>query len=456
MILVWYRDDLRTIDHAPLEWAREQGEDICAVYIWETPPPGLRQLGEASRWWLAYSLQAHRRRLAALGIPLHIVSGDSAQLLPQLAAECGAHTVLWQRRYVPQLAERDRAIKSELSTTYTVRSFPGYLLSEPWEVKTNKGTSYAVYSPYARKAGELLEEQCGVADVQPPAPQEPSRELDEDIRALGLVSEIDWAAEFREQWQPGEVGAWAALHRFAQRCESYGDYADKRDFPAVPATSRLSPHLRFGEISPAILWQHVSDPTFRSELLWREFAWTRLWAHPDLATTNVRRHFDSFPWAWNGDATAFPLTPPHEEYAEELTQWQRGTTGVPLVDAGMRELWATGTMHNRVRMVVGSWLTKNLGIHWRHGEEWFWNSLVDADYAANPFNWQWIAGCGDDAAPYFRIFNPLTQEKKFDADHRYIQRWIPEWGTPLYPEPHVDVKESRARAMAAYKDITHR
>ncbi|WKD62023.1 Deoxyribodipyrimidine photo-lyase [Corynebacterium ciconiae DSM 44920] len=456
MILVWYRDDLRTIDHAPLEWAREHDEDIRAVYVWESPPSGLRPIGAASRWWLAYSLQAHRRRLAELGISLQLVTGDPEQLIPQFAAECGAQAVVWQRRYVPELAQRDAAIKSTLAADYEVRSFPGFLLSEPWEVQTNEGSSYKVYSPYARKAGELLGEDVGPGDLQRPPELEPDWELDEDIRALGLVSEIDWAAGFREHWQPGEAGAWKALDRFEQRCAEYGDYADKRDYPAVPATSRLSPHLRFGEISPVAAWQDISDSTFRSELLWREFAWSRLWARPDLATTNVRAQFDHFPWAWNSAAGEYGLTPPEEDYAEQLQQWRRGHTGVPLVDAGMRELWATGTMHNRVRMVVGSWLTKNLGIHWRHGEEWFWDTLVDADYASNPFNWQWVAGCGDDAAPYFRIFNPLTQEKKFDPKHRYIQRWVPEWGTPMYPEPHVDVKESRARALAAYKDTTQR
>ncbi|WP_328588351.1 FAD-binding domain-containing protein [Corynebacterium urinipleomorphum] len=246
--------------------------------------------------------------------------------------------------------------------------------------------------------------------------------------------------------------------------------------PSRAATSGLSPHLRFGEISPAYLWRETArfadaHPAaaadawaFLRQLLWRDFAWHRLYYLPEMAEKNVRSQFNEFPWAWSSKAdpgaskSAFAhmdMEPDEDarQHLDELAAWQKGETGIPLVDAGMRELWATGTMHNRVRMVVGSWLTKNLGIHWRHGEEWFWDTLVDADYASNPFNWQWVAGCGDDAAPYFRIFNPLLQVEKFDPDGLYVNRWVPERHTPLYPEPMVDVKESRKTALAAYNDI---
>lgn len=269
----------------------------------------------------------------------------------------------------------------------------------------------------------------------------------------------------------------AQLHsRFLDGFSEGAGYAELNDVPAADATSGLSPHLRFGEISPAFVWAetarfadaapHAAADAwaFLRQLLWRDFAWHRLAHLPHLATENVRNQFDRFPWAWSGKAApgastsifAHPDMEPDgdaRQHLAELSAWQQGRTGIPLIDAGMRELWATGTMHNRVRMVTGSWLTKNLGIHWRHGEEWFWDTLVDADYAANPFNWQWVAGSGNDAAPYFHIFNPVTQEQKFDPQGLYVARWVPERNTPLYPEPMVDVKESRKTALAAYDDI---
>lgn len=247
-----------------------------------------------------------------------------------------------------------------------------------------------------------------------------------------------WSDKLNQHWTPGEKGAHIALKRFDP-----ADYEHDRDIPARRGTSRLSPHLRFGEIAPQRVWHDVDDPGFRRQLMWRDFAWHRLHHRPHLRTENVRSEFNRFPWRWPKDPGA----------AEDLRAWQRGETGIALVDAGMRELWATGYQHNRVRMITASFLTKNLHLRWRLGEQWFWDTLVDADDASNPFNWQWVAGCGDDTAPYFRIFNPVTQARRFDRDERYRRRWAPEFfdgAESEAPEPIVDLRESRAEALAAY------
>ena len=277
---------------------------------------------------------------------------------------------------------------------------------------------------------------------------------------LPAPDEPEWASTLGRYNCPGEIGGVDKLHSFDV------DHYDNNNL-GVPSTSGLSPHLRFGEVSPATVWAEVRNSTenaeqFLRQLIWRDFAWHRFYHLPNMATVNVREAFNRFPWEWTprakpsstSRAFAHIEMDVEAQHIGELAAWQSGRTGVPLVDAGMRELWATGSMHNRARMVVGSWLTKNLGIHWRHGEEWFWDTLVDADPASNAFNWQWVAGSGDDAAPYFRVFNPLTQQKKFDANGTYIARWVPEALTPLYPEPMVDIAESRKTALAAYKDIS--
>lgn len=507
--LVWYRDDLRIRDHGPLQLASAAGGGrTVALYVLEDAAAlGVRALGGASRWWLHHSLIAHRRELSRLGVELIVRAGDPREVVPQVAREVGAGLVLWQRRYHAPLTEADKQVSDVLTQSASgeceVRTTAGYLLTEPGEVVSGEGKGYRVYTPFARRARELLERSQLAQRVVDPAEQgwlrtaahqdarqdvapEPAEgagadlgahadlctgrdlgvgadpDADADIHALGLLdTQRDWAAEFPQHWTPGEAGAQQRLDAFLDRLAERGDYASHRDFPAVDATSGLSPHLRFGEISPARVWlaaqslpgSHAarSAETFQRELLWREFAWHRLAAHPDLATVNVRRQFDRFPWAWAaGPVPGDPMVVPDAPHAQALRQWQRGETGIPLVDAGMRELWRTGTMHNRVRMVAGSWLTKNLGIHWRHGEEWFWDTLVDADPASNPFNWQWVAGSGDDASPYFRIFNPLTQAEKFDPDGIYLDRWVPERSSLEYPLPQVDVKESRREALAAY------
>jgi deoxyribodipyrimidine photo-lyase len=453
----WIRDDLRLQDNAALTAAAADGA-VIAVHI-DEQLAGVRGLGGASRWWLHHSLLRLAARLREHGVPLVLLSGDPEQLIPQLVEETGASSVRWTRRYHEPRRAVDARLKSALRERgVRAESVGGYLLHEPWTLTTQSGRPFQVYSAFARA--------CRQAPPPRPASGAPARLagpgaavraggrelgawLDEDaftaaLSARGwLPTAPDWAGGLRATWTPGEEGA---LRRLEGLEEVLGDYAQRRDRPAEAGTSRLSPHLRFGEVSPHQVWQRSGElgsgegpEAFRAELLWREFAWHRLFNLPDLATSNVRSQFDRF--AWRVDEA-------------DLRAWQHGRTGIDLVDAGMRELWGTGWMHNRVRLVVGSFLTKNLRLNWRHGEEWFWDTLVDADEASNPFNWQWVAGTGDDAAPYFRIFNPERQQERFDPEGRYVRRWVPELESPQRDEPIVDLRASRREALAAYEAVT--
>ncbi|MGV3153607.1 MULTISPECIES: cryptochrome/photolyase family protein [unclassified Corynebacterium] len=425
--VMWFRDDLRLSDNRALTWASEQGE-VVALVVDEPAHPGTRQLGGAAKWWRERSLSSLRERLAEYGVQLLRRKGDARTVVPEFCAEVAATSVSWTRRYHQPLREVDAAVKQALSDArVNATSHPGHTLVEPWEVLTLKGEPYRVYTPFVKAARQQLRDDDPLPEPTlrgAPAPAD---------KEAGTPHQAAWEDKLAQYWTPGEPAARAKLAAL-----DLTDYAKCRDFPSKQVTSLLSPHLRFGEISPREAWVAAAElpgsAKFHSELLWRDFAWHRLYHLPDLATRNVRKRFDGFDWA---------------SESEHLPAWQRGETGIPLVDAGMRELWETGYMHNRVRMVVGSFLTKNLGIHWRRGEEWFWETLVDADPASNPFNWQWVAGCGDDAAPFFRIFNPLTQEQKFDPDGEYVARWTP----PLSPPPIVDVKESRQAALEAYADM---
>lgn len=360
-------------------------------------------------------------------------TGDARTVIPRIARKVGADTVTWTRRYHGPLREVDATVKATLADAgINAISCPGFTLVEPWEVTNAQGNPYKVFTPFAAAARSQL------ADEEPlPLPKLlAGREMGASASSSWpnpSADEPQWAASLAQYWTPGEAGARERLGQL-----DLAHYAEERDIPAHNATSLLSPHLRFGEVSPREVWVAAAEEPdaekFQSELLWRDFAWHRLYHLPDLATRNVRQKFNRFDWSWNDP---------------RLKDWQEGTTGIPLVDAGMRELWHTGYMHNRVRMVVGSFLTKNLGIHWRLGEEWFWDTLVDADAASNPFNWQWVAGCGDDAAPFFRIFNPETQAQRFDPDGAYIRQWAPTLSAP----PIVDLRQSRQAALDAYAEI---
>jgi len=450
--IVWFRDDLRLADNPALSAAVELGSPILCLFVLDDSP-GLRPLGGASQWWLHHSLEALGADIAGIGGTLLLRSGSAATIVPELAASIGAGAVLWNRRYGGAEREIDAGIKSQLKDAgLDARSFNANLLAEPWEIVTGQGAPYSVFTPFWKAC---LQRHAANPPRHPlAAPTEliaPAETPTGDELASWelLPTHPDWAGGLHEQWTPGEAGADERLADFVDGGVS--GYAEERDFPARPATSGLSPHLRFGEISPQQIWhaardgrRHLGDDgaTFLKEVGWREFAYHCLFAFPELATRNWRSSFDHFPWP-DVDQDAF-------------NAWTSGRTGVPLVDAGMRELWTTGSMHNRIRMVTASFLTKNLLIDWRLGEDWFWDTLVDADPASNPFNWQWVAGSGFDASPYFRIFNPERQRERFDPDDAYIRRWVPEYGTPEYPEPIVDLGETRHAALAAYEETKGR
>ncbi|QIG39341.1 deoxyribodipyrimidine photo-lyase [Microbacterium sp. 4R-513] len=441
--IVWFRDDLRLADNPALRAAVDRGEPVIGLYVLDEESPGIRPLGGAARWWLHGSLASLRDRLAERGGTLVLRRGQAEQVVRETVTDAAAGAVFWNRRYGAPEREIDAALKSGLRDEgVVVESFAASVLFEPWTVQTGAGTHFSVFSPFWRACLALSSPRAPLAEprsIDGPAQALDTEELDD--WAL-LPQHPDWAGGLRERWEPGEPAARRRLKEFLD--EDLGGYAKARDQPAAESTSLLSPRLRWGEVSPYQVWHEATKSgseggRFLSELGWREFAWHTLFHAPDLATVNLRREFDAFPW---------PRLKP-----SRLEAWQRGRTGVPLVDAGMRELWHTGYMHNRVRMVAASFLIKNLLIDWRRGEEWFWETLVDADGANNPFNWQWVAGSGADAAPYFRIFNPELQAGKFDPDGTYIRRWAPEYGSDEPPQPIVDLKETRNAALAAYERV---
>jgi len=448
--IVWLRDDLRLADNPALTAAVERGEPVVVLFLLDDETEGIRPLGAASRWWLHHSLSALAASLGEIGGRLTLRRGPQARELPRLVDEVGAGAVFWNRRYGLAARDADADLKSSLRDRgLDVRSFQANLMFEPWTIQTGQGQPFKVFTPFWR------------ACLDRPEPRHPEAAPDElhgprtapdsdDLDSWGLLPTTpDWAGGLREAWTPGEASALDTLERFAT-----GHLADYglRDEPAQEVTSHLSPHLRFGEVSPFQVWHRMRGDLapdareqasgFLRELVWREFNHTVLFANPHLATENYRPEFDEFPW--------------HELEPGELEAWQQGTTGIPLVDAGMRELWTTGYMHNRVRMVTASFLVKNLLADWRVGEQWFWDTLVDADEANNPANWQWTAGSGADAAPYFRVFNPVLQADKFDKHRDYVRRWVPEVDDDSYPEPMVDLKASRRAALDAYESMRRR
>lgn len=373
-------------------------------------------------------------------------------MVTDVVRESGATALFWNRRYGAGEIAVDTELKKRLRDDgLHIESFQASLLFEPWTIRTGQGSPYSVFTPFWRacrnNANELRPPLAVPQRNTRPAPVIDSERIDN--WALQPVNP-DWAEGLRQTWIPGEANAHQRLHEFLH--DDLEAYSTGRDIPAEQVTSGLSPHIRWGELSAHQIWHKVEQARadlspiaaegatkFLTEIGWREFAWHVLFHFPNLSKFHWRTDFDNFPWRTN--------------HTDELGAWQRGKTGYPIVDAGMRELWRTGTMHNRVRMVAASFLTKNLLIDWRLGEQWFWDTLVDADQASNPFNWQWVAGSGVDAAPYFRVFNPELQAKKFDPRGIYIRRHIPEWGSDNYPQPIVDLSESRVGALAAYQNL---
>lgn len=483
--LYWHRQDLRLIDNYALRAASEYSR-LIVVYGYEPFESWPR--GAASRWWLHHSLAALASQYEALGQRLHIIdarSGGTAKALAAIVASHDLTGVFWQRRYEPEAIARDTAIKAQLSAMVPrVETFGGALLKEPWQHNKDDGTPYKVYTPLWRRFRAQFD-----CPVPLPAPQQlpppPANLASPDsspgavpLEQLALLPTRDWADGFQPMWQPGEAGGLRRLDAFV--ADRVGSYGRLRDFPALDHGSGLAPHLHFGEVSPRQIWvKALAHPlgegerdedreVFLSELVWREFATHLIYHYPDMVDQSWKEPFRAYPWR---DVNELSVK-------TQLRAWQKGQTGVPIVDAAMRQLWHTGTMHNRVRMVVGSYLTKNLRIHWREGARWFWDTLLDADLAANSFNWQWVAGSGADAAPYFRIFNPIRQGERFDPEGAYVRKWVPEvaglpdkhlhapWLAPAavlsksgvrlgdsYPLPLVDLKASREAALDGYQAV---
>ena len=474
--LLWFRQDLRLADHRALQAAIKSGRPVIPIYILDDKTSGDFKMGGASRWWLHQSLIALAADLGTLGSRIILRRGAAEDVLLPLVEETGAGAVYLTRRYEPWADRLDQRLASEFEKKgIEFKRFSGSLLFEPEALRTKAGDPFKVFTPFYRAC-------LALEPPKPPLPRPkaiaspdawPDSDLLDDWALLPTAP--DWSGGLQACWRPGEVSAEARLAAFLD--STMASYADKRDRPDVMGTSRLSPHLHYGEVSPHRCWQAVEERlsaaadsqgerggrSFLRELVWREFSYHLLAHWPDLPTRAFRPEFEGFPW---------------ETEEQALNTWQRGQTGYPIVDAGMRELWQTGWMHNRVRMVTASFLIKHLLIPWQTGEAWFWDTLVDADLASNAASWQWVAGSGADAAPYFRIFNPMLQSKKFDPNGDYIRRYVPElaklpndhlhapWeatadvlqaaGVTLgqtYPQPFVEHGKARKRALEAYEMV---
>jgi deoxyribodipyrimidine photo-lyase len=466
--ILWLRQDLRLADHAALTAAAAAGP-VILVYVLDDETPGNWRMGAASRWWLHKSLENLGRR-----VPLVLRRGRADVVLSELLGQSGATSLHFTRDYAPWSDGLERRVKDACDAAgVACHRYGGYLLHEPEAIRNGLGEVYKVYTPFSKAC-------FAAGEPRSPRPAPNFKTSDHSLGSDELASwdllprRPNWAKGFEACWEPGEEGARSRLTAFI--ASGLADYADARDRPDRDVTSRLSAHLHFGEISPAQCWHAVrvaqfaangrldrAAEKFLKEILWREFSYHLLHLRPDLPEQPFRPEFSAFPWQVN---------------EADLVLWQQGRTGYPIVDAGMRELWSSGIMHNRVRMIVASFLIKDLLIPWQAGERWFWDTLVDADIASNAASWQWVAGCGADAAPYFRIFNPALQGEKFDPVGAYVRKWLPElarlpdpfvhrpWEAPTpvlqtagvelgrnYPHPLVDHGVARDRALAAFKAI---
>ncbi len=473
-VIVLFRHDLRIADNRAFDAASRTEKPVIPVFLWdEETSSDIRPIGGARAWWLHHSLSALAASLRALGSTLVLKRGRTNDIVNTLIEETGADMVVWNRRYDRPGSSIDVDLRQELSHLgVATEDFEGHLLHEPSRVKNSSGGYYRVYTPFWRAMS---------AEPDPRDPLPATEKINpwrhevasEELEDWALPKHPDWAKHFFKDWTPGEHGAQDRLKGFLD--DTIGQYPSDRDRPFLEGTSRLSPHLAHGEITPFQIWhatrsaklkdESTGVDKFRKEVAWREFSYHLLFNNPGLHFRNFNSSFDAFPW---------------KNDADQFYTWKRGMTGYPIVDAGMRQLWQTGWMHNRVRMIVASFLVKHLLIDWRKGEEWFWNTLVDADAANNAAGWQWVAGSGADAAPYFRVFNPVLQGKKFDLQGCYVRKFVPElselpvrylhqpWTAPEailraahielgknYPKPIVEHTAARRRALDAYAETRH-
>ncbi len=468
--LVWFREDLRLFDNPALHFAAKTNKPLIGIYIFDNSLN--RSMGHAQRWWLHHSLNELRERFKKLGSTLYLYRGNTLDIMEEILSSNPIEGLFYNNVFtVEQQSLADEASRLCLKYKVKSQSFNHSILNEPNKVLNQKSEFYKVYTSFYKAS-------IKVTDRKKPYPM--PRTV---IRKASLSKESDlledwaftphWSLNFSKYWEPGELGAQKRMKIFFKN--NLINYHDARDIPSVEATSKLSPHIHFGEVSVSQLFNKTEQfvamhpeaskagETWIKQLFWRDFSYYLLYHVKDLPNSNYRQSFNQFPW---------------RKDKKHLQSWQKGQTGYPIVDAGMRELWHSGTMHNRVRMIVASFLTKHLLIHWKEGEAWFWDTLLDADLANNVASWQWVQGCGADAAPYFRIFNPTLQSQKFDPNGEYIAKWVPElsglpskhihepWSAPLevleranitldqtYPRPIVDHKFARERALTLYKKL---
>lgn len=467
--IVWFRQDLRLHDQPALLEAIAKGGPVIPLFNWAPAEEGKWAPGAASRWWLHKSLASLEKDLGSLGLPLIIRKQSTLEALTDLITRTGADAVHWNRCFEPRAVHRDARIKSELHKRgIKSHQFNASLLYDPSAILTKQNKPYQVFTPFWKACSLQGEPETPLG--RPISAHRFEGDLPSDpLDSLSLLPKLSWDGGLEEQWEPGEKGAHQQLKEAIKTV--IGSYVQTRNIPGLKGTSRLSPYLHFGEISVRTVWHavrrqwgnHPEAEEFLRQLIWREFAHHLLHHFPRTSDEGLRPQFESFPWKKDNHA---------------LHAWQKGLTGYPIVDAGMRELWGTGWMHNRVRMIVGSFLVKDLLIDWREGARWFWDTLVDADLANNTLGWQWVGGCGADAAPYFRIFNPALQGEKFDPSGDYVRRWVPElgklpdqwihrpWEAPeevlkkahlnlgsAYPKPMVDHGEARKLALEAYSKM---
>lgn len=456
--IVWFRRDLRIHNNAALDWALDTSSAVILVYIHSTDEERPWSPGAASQWWLHQSLLSLKKSLEDRGLSLNLFVGDSEKVISDIITESGANKLAYNRIYEKHLYDRDirieqNLIEKKLIDKADVISFDSGLFFSPGSILNNQGLPYRVFTPFYKKVRPLLdvfdhgqETSRGVHEVR--GSRSVVFDSCQSIDALGLLDEIKWHCKLSLYWKPGEETAFQLMDDFIDDAVQHYDL--ERDIPSQDATSRLSPYLHYGEITPMQIYLALipllggeygpktaqATEVYVKQLMWREFAHHVLWHFPETATEPMdRRYHKNF---WRNDSIDFE-------------SWCRGETGIAIVDAGMKQLWETGWMHNRVRMIVSSFLTKNLGIYWQQGARWFWDTLVDADLANNVMGWQWVAGCGVDAAPYYRVFNPETQTRRFDEKLHYIDRWSPGHAELDYPQPMVDLAMSREQAIQRYK-----